>query len=197
MSTTEDATLTSDGIALRGLLTRGAIAGVGAWLAGYLIAYIWKSETVLESLRGVGFVSELLGGQAIPAWKGVSWLFLNAHFVATRIPTIAGGTRTANFVTGEGGSTLLLVLPALLLVVAGAVVAFGRSDNPANGAKAGAGLVVGYLPLSVAAAFLTAHAIGNTEVAISPDPVTAILLAGVVYPVVFGAIGGVLSSLAE
>lgn len=197
MSTTEDASLPSDGIALRGLLARGAIAGTGAWLVGYLIAYVWKSEAVSEALRGVGFVSELLGGEAVPAWKGVSWLFLNAHFVATRIPTIAGSTRTANFVTGEEGSTLLLVLPALLLVVAGVVVAYGRSEGPVDGAKAGASVVVGYLPLSAVAAVLTAHAIGTTEAAISPDPVTAILLAGVVYPVVFGATGGVLSTLAE
>lgn len=197
MSRTEDASLTSDGIVLRGLLARGAVSGVGAWLAGYLVTYVWKSETVAESVRGVSFFSQLLGGEAVPAWKGVSWLFLNAHFVATRIPTVAGGTRTANFVTGEEGSTLLLVLPALLLVVAGAVVAYGHATDPLGGAKAGASTVVGYLPLSATAAFLTAHAIGDTEAAISADPVTALLLAGVVYPVVFGGLGGALSALAE
>jgi hypothetical protein len=197
MSTTGDASLTNDRIALRGRLARGAVAGVGAWVAGYLVAYVWKSETVAESLRGVGFVSQLLGGEAVPAWKGVSWLYLNAHFVATQIPTIAGGTRTANFVTGEEGSTLLLVLPSLLLAVAGVVVAYGRATDPLDGAKAGASTVVGYLPVSATAAFLTAHAIGDTQAAISADPVTAILLAGVVYPAVFGGVGGALSTVVE
>jgi hypothetical protein len=197
MSTTEDASLTSDGIALRGLLARGAIAGVGAWLTGYLVAYVWKSEVVSESLRGLGFVSELLGGEAVPAWKGVSWLFLNAHFVATQIPTIARGTRTANFVTREEGSTLLLILPALLLAVAGAVVAYGRATDLLDGAKAGASVAVGYLPFSATAALLTTHAIGDTEATISADPVTAILLAGAVYPFVFGGIGGALSAVVE
>jgi hypothetical protein len=91
---------------------RGAVAGVGAQSLGYLVVYVWKSQEVSEALRGVGFVSQLLGGEAIPAWKGVSWLFLNAHFVATQFPTIAGGTRTANVVTGGDGSALLLALPS-------------------------------------------------------------------------------------
>ncbi|WP_276301868.1 hypothetical protein [Halorussus lipolyticus] len=197
MSTTRDATGTGDGIAVRGLLARGAVGGAGAWFVGYLVAYVWKSQTVSEALRGVGVVSELLGGEAVPAWKGVAWLFLNAHFVATRIPTITGATRTANFVTGEGGSTLLLALPALLLTAVGAIGAYGRGAGLLDSAKAGAGVVVGYLPLSAAVAFLTAHAIGDTQVAISPDPVTAVLLAGAVYPVVFGAVGGALVRLAE
>jgi fatty acid desaturase len=48
---------------------RGAVADVGAWSLGYLVVYIWKSQAVSEALRGVGFVSQLLGGEAIPAWK--------------------------------------------------------------------------------------------------------------------------------
>ncbi|WP_135824284.1 transporter [Halorussus ruber] len=197
MPTTQDASVRDDGLGLGGLLARGAIGGASAWLVGYLVAYVWKAQAVSESLRGVGFVSELLGGEAIPAWKGVTWLFLNAHFVATRIPTIAGGTRTTNFVTGEGGSTLLLALPALLLVVSGAVAAYGRGGGPLDGAKTGGSVVLGYLPLSTGAAFLTSHAIGDTQAAISPDPVTAILLAGAVYPLVFGSVGGALTEIAE
>ncbi|WP_137285113.1 transporter [Halorussus salinisoli] len=196
MTTAEETTLASGGLVRRATLARGAIAGVGAWLLGYLVAYVWKSETVVEALEGVGFVSRLLGGEAIPAWKGVTWLFLNAHFVATRFPTIAGGTRTTNVVTGEEGSTLLLALPALLLVVAGVVAAYGRSGL-AERVAAGASVALGYLPLSAGAAFLTSHAIGDTEAAISADPVTAILLAGVVYPAVFGAFGGAVAGLLE
>jgi hypothetical protein len=185
----------NDGFGLGGLLARGAIGGAGAWLVGYLVTYVWKAEAVSESLRGVGFVSELLGGEAVPAWKGVTWLFLNAHFVATRIPTIAGGTRTTNFVTGEGGSTLLLALPVVLLVVAGAVAAYGKSGGPLDGAKAGGSVVFGYVVFSAGAAFLSSHAIGDTQAAVSPDPVTAILLAGAVYPLVFGAVGGALAGV--
>lgn len=178
---------------------RGAVGGVAAWLFGYLVVYIWKGQVVAETLEGVGFISQLLGGEAVPTWKGVAWLFMNAHFVAAKAPTVMGGTQTVNLVTAEDGPTVLLVLPALVLLVAGFAVAFGRvsGSDPIAGAKAGATLVLGYLPFSIGAAFVASHTLGDTDAAIAPDPVTAILLAGVVYPVVFGAIGGVVASLSN
>lgn len=197
MSTADEPALAGDSAVGRGALARGAVAGVAAWLLGYLVAYVWKAEAVAEALRGVGVVSQLLGGEAVPAWKGVTWLFMNAHFVATRVPTVAGGTRTANFATGEGGSVALLALPAVLLLVAGLLVAQGRRGGATAGAAAGAALVVGYLPLSAAAAFATSHAIGETQATVSADPVTAILLAGAVYPVALGAVGGAAAALVE
>ncbi|NHN59549.1 MULTISPECIES: transporter [Halorussus] len=197
MSTADEPSLASDSGVSGGTLARGAVAGAAAWLLGYLVAYVWKAEAVAEALRGVGVVSQLLGGEAVPAWKGVTWLFLNAHFVATRVPTVAGGTRTTNFVTGEGGSVALLALPAVLLLVAGFLAARGRRGGATAGAAAGAALVVGYLPLSAAAAFATTHAIGETQATVSADPVTAILLAGAVYPVALGAVGGAAATLVE
>ncbi|WP_158056127.1 transporter [Halorussus halophilus] len=180
-------------------LGRGAVGGIAAWLFGYLVAYVWKSNAVAETLEGVGFISQLLGGEAVPTWKGVAWLFMNAHFVAAKAPTITGATQTVNLVTAEEGPTALLVLPPLVLILAGIAVAYGltRSEDPIAGAKSGATLALGYLPLSIGAAFLTSHAIGDTDAAIAPDPVTAILLAGVVYPVVFGGLGGVVPSYLE
>ncbi|UPW00858.1 hypothetical protein M0R88_01850 [Halorussus gelatinilyticus] len=197
MTTQRDASLTTGGMVRRATLARGAVAGVGAWLLGYLVAYVWKSAAISEALRGVGFVSQLLGGEAIPAWKGVSWLFLNAHFVATRFPTITGGTRTANVVTREGGSTLLLALPVLVLLGAGVVAGYGRPGGAVERAKAGGTVALGYLPLSAGVALVATHAIGDTGTAVSPDPVTAVLLAGLAYPLVLGAVGGALSSAAR
>ena len=200
MSLTDDRSLARGGgaVTTAGALVRGALAGVAAWLFGYLGAYVWKASEVAESLEGVGFVSRLLGGESVPVWKGVGWLFLNVHFVDTRIPTIAGGTRMVNFATAEdGGSFALVVVPPLLLLIAGLSVAYGRRTEPLAGAKAGAAVAAGYLPLSVAAGLLTTHAIGNTEAVIAPDLVTAVLLAGLVYPLVFGALGGLAASALE
>ena len=190
MSTPDRTTVEEPGLPRGSTLARGGLAGGVAWLLGYLIAYVAEADAVSESLRGVGFVSQLLGGEAVPTWKGVSWLFLNAHFVATKFPTVAGGTRTANFVTGEDGATLLLALPPLLLVVAGLIAAYGRPGAISDRAKRGATVALGYLPLSAAAALASGHALGETDAAIAPDLVTAVLLAGAVYPLVFGAIGG-------
>ncbi|MFC4552047.1 MULTISPECIES: hypothetical protein [Halorussus] len=180
---------------------RGALAGVSTWLLGYLVVYVWQADAVREALAGIGFVSRLLGGEAVPAWKGVAWLFLNAHFVATEIPTVAGGTRTENFVTAEGGgSILLLALAPFLLAIAGWLVA-RAGESPArdsrDGATAGATIVLGYLPLSAGVAFTVSHSIGNTEAAIAPDLVTAVLLAGAVYPLAFGALGGAVGASAD
>lgn len=196
MSLTDDRSLARGGtVTTASTVARGAVAGVAAWLFGYLAAYVWKASEVAESLEGIGFVSRLLGGESVPVWKGIGWLFLNAHFVDTRIPTIAGGTRMVNFVTAEdGGSLALLAVPPLLLLIAGLAVAYGRRADPLAGAKVGATIAAGYLPLSVGAGLLTAHAIGNTEAAIAPDLVTAVLLGGLVYPLVFGALGGLAGS---
>jgi hypothetical protein len=196
MSAAEDTALESDAVTT-GTLARGSLAGVGAWLLGYLVAYVLKADAVSEALWGVGFVSQVLGGEAIPAWKGVSWLFLNAHFVATRFPTIAGGTQTTNFVTGEEGSALLLALPPLLLVAAGLVVTYGHRGPLPEWATAGASVALGYLPASALVALLGTHSIGATEATIAADLVTAVLLAGVVYPVVFGALGGAVGAALE
>ncbi|WP_135806643.1 transporter [Halorussus marinus] len=189
MSVTEDRSAVR-GVFTRGRLACGAMAGVTAWLAGYLVAYVWKAAEVSEALRGVGFVSQLLGGGSVPVWKGVSWLFLNAHFVDVRFPTVAGGSRMVNFVTGGDGPIALVAAPALALAVAGALVAYDRRGSLLDRATAGATVVAGYLPASVAVAFLATHALGDTGAAIAPDPVTGVLLAGLVYPVAFGALGG-------
>ncbi|WP_128476235.1 transporter [Halorussus pelagicus] len=197
MTTAEDASLTTDGGGRRATLVRGAVAGLGAWMLGYLVTYVSKSQAISEALRGIGFVSQLLGGETIPAWKGVSWLFLNAHVVATKFPTITGGTQTANFVTGEEGSALLLALPVVVLLAAGVVTAYGRPGGAVERAKVGATVALGYLPLSAGVALVATHSVGDTDAAIAADPVTAILLAGAVYPLVLGALGGALSSVAE
>lgn len=197
MPTTDRTLRDESSLARPDTLVRGGVAGVGAWLLGYLVAYVWRAEAVAGALRGVGLVSQLLGGEAIPAWKGVAWLFLNAHFADTEFPTVAGGTRTANFVTGGEGSTVLLALPPLLLAVAGLAVAYGRSADAADRARVGATVALGYLPLSAAAALASVHALGGTEATIGPDLVTAVLLAGGVYPLVFGALGGAASAALE
>jgi hypothetical protein len=196
MSTAEERSVT-DSIVRRGTLVRGALAGACAWLVGYLVAYVWQSGKVTEHLEVIGFFSQL-SGEPVSKWKAVAWFFLNAHYVGTKAPTLVGGTQFLNFVTREGSVPgLLLVLPPVVLVVAGAAVAYGRSAEIVDGASTGATVAVGYLPLSLLAAFLTTYSFGGSEATVAPDPVTAILLAGVVYPAVFGALGGVGTAVLE
>lgn len=171
---------------------RGGAAGAVAFLLGYLITYAWRAPAVQESLSGINAIADLLGAQTIPTWKGVGWLFYNAHVVSTRVPALGGGDRMVNFIAASDGNALtaLYVLVPVMLVLAGAVVArYGRADRPASAAASGATVIVGYLPLAVLGALAVGHTFGE-GITVAPDLITAVALAGVVYPAFFGAVGG-------
>ncbi|MFC6730515.1 transporter, partial [Natronoarchaeum mannanilyticum] len=113
----------------------GAALGAAAYVLGYLVTYVTQRGSVEERFEGFNFVADLLGGDPIPAWKGVGWLFYNAHFVDTEIPGF-GGTQTRNFVANaDGGSlALLFLVPPLLLLGAGVVAAtLSRAATAADG----------------------------------------------------------------
>lgn len=171
-------------------LGAGAAAGIGAYLLGYLITYLWQSSTVEERLEGFNFIATLFGGEPIPPWQGVGWLFYNAHFVDTRIEAM--GTQSENFIAASDGGTiaLLYLVPVVLLLAAGVLLArTSDADEPADGAVAGASVAVGYFPLALAGAFLFSY-----DGSIAPTIVTAVLLAGLVYPLALGAVGGAAGS---
>jgi len=158
----------------------GAAAGAAAWVLGYLCTYLITSSDIQNSL--IGQFTD------IATWKAVGWVFFNAHFVDTVVdlPVVGGAT---SFVGGENGFTILLyVVPPLLLLAAGlAVGRYAGADDAASAAVGGASLVIGYGLLSIVGVFLF-----PTE-NVSPDPVTGVLLAGVVYPVVLGAVGAAIA----
>lgn len=168
-------------------LAAGAGAGAAAYLLGYLVTYLSQSGSVEERLQGYNFIIELLGGEGITVWQAVGWLFYNAHLVSTRFEGGIGGPRSENFIGGDGGVTVLLYLvPVVLLVAAGALLArYDGVDDTADGAVAGAAVVAGYFPFALVGAFLFSY-----EGSVAPDIVTAILLAGLLYPLALGAVGG-------
>ncbi|ELZ42920.1 transporter permease [Halorubrum saccharovorum DSM 1137] len=172
----------------------GAAGGAVAYVLGYLVVYVTQGDRIEEGLSGINFFADLFGGDPISTWQAAGWMFYNAHFVDVNAPSLIGGAQSANLLSqGEAGSFLFLV-PPLLLVVAGVVA--GRTagvTEAVDGAQAGAFVLAGYLPLAVIGAFLFRYSVGDGTVA--PDLVTAVLLAGAVYPAVFGAIGGAASSL--
>lgn len=189
MSITDRSNPTSEAIG-------GAAGGAVAYVLGYLIVYVTRGDRIEEQLQGFNFFADLFGGDPIPTWQAVGWVFYNSHFVDTQIPALIGGAQSTNLISqADGGSlSFLYVVPPLLLIVAGLVA--GRTANatePGDGARAGAFVLAGYLPLAVIGAFLFRYSAGDGTVA--PDIVTAVLLAGAVYPALFGAIGGAASSL--
>ncbi|MFB6360862.1 MAG: transporter [Halobacteriales archaeon] len=176
------------------------LIGLVTFVVGYVLTYAWRAPAVSDSLSGLNFLAQLLGVDAIPTWKGVGWLFYGAHGVGTRFPMPGGGTELVNLVeqSGEGPVALLYLLVPLLLVLAGAVGAWrAGAEDGSSGAVAGAMVAIGYFMPAAIGTVLFAHGIENTGRSIAVDPITGVLLAGVIYPVVFGAIGGILASFRE
>ncbi|MXR41574.1 transporter [Halobaculum sp. WSA2] len=184
------------GIRERVSLLPGTLAGVGAYLLGYLVVYVTQAGAVRERLSGLNFLTSLFGGDPVAAWQGVGWYFYNAHFVATVSPTFGGGARSSNLLaSADAGVGYLYVVPPLALLLAGAAVAMlHEAEEATDGALAALGVVPAYFLLAVVGTVAFAYGVGDAG-SVHPDYVTAALLAGVVYPAVFGGVGGALGSL--
>lgn len=177
------------------MLIYGAVGGAVAYGVGYLVTYVWKAPAVADALRGVNVIASFLGIEAIPTWRGVGWLFYNAHLVRIRVPG-PGGPNFVDFLSRTEQGWLLLVGIPVVLIASGAIVA-ARSDvgSVGQGGIHGAAIGVGYLPLAAGGALLTAQPIGDTGARIAPDLLPALFLAGILYPLVFGAVGGVVYAI--
>lgn len=183
-------------------LRRSAALGLAAALLGPLPAF------ALATLQRTAFLAvELPGDWREPAPMGevfqpatttvAGWLWYNAHLVPASLPTAdAQAGRTAltnvNLLDAVGGVALLLYLvPPILLAAAG--YAFVRSGGIglSMAASGGASVAVGYTPAMVVGAFLVT-APANARVVASPAGIPSVF-AALVYPVLFGAIGGKLA----
>lgn len=169
----------------------GGVTGLAAWVIGYVFTYVIAAPDLQDTL---GRVIEAIQGE--PAtYNMVGWVFYNAHFVqtvTTGIPFLSPSS--TSFIGGENGfPPLLYVLPVALLLAAGIAMArlHGASDF-GDGVIAGLLVVPGYLVASIAGALLLGIDIG--DVTIAPDLMTAIVLAGIAYPVVLGGAGGALAA---
>lgn len=165
----------------------GAVGGGVAYVLGYLVTYVLAADTIENSLTGR--IIEFATGEP-STWKLVGWVFYNAHFVETRVPGLFGGSSLVNFIAQtDAFSALLYVFPAAILLVAGVGLARAAGATDAStGGLAGAAALVGYLPLAIVGTFLFGISFGDTTAA--PDLVAALFLSGIVWPVVFGGIGG-------
>lgn len=175
----------------------GAVAGAVAWALGYAVTYLVARQQVERALSDMNAFVGLIGGNEVPAWKAVGWLYLNAHMVSLRVVGMPGGARTYDLLAESdgGNATLLYLLPPLaILVVAAVAVTVAGARDLVSGAVGGATAAVGYLVVTAAVAVVTRHTLGGGVVALMPlGP--AVVLAGVVYPVVCGSVGGALAGL--
>lgn len=173
----------------------GSIYGATAYMAGYLVTLVLVA--VFEGRRFVGDIVE-----------GAGWIYYNAQFVSIEQRTMAAGqfedVGSINYVTGAGlgdlqASTTVVpalvyhVIPIVAFFVAGFLLArsVGARSIPVA-AKVGASIAFGAVVLALGGTFVfeVANALG-------PNRPESVALAGITYPVVCGAVGGVTAVLVD
>ena len=177
-----------------------ASAGLGVLAAviGYLLTY----------LLIVGEVRTRIGGD-VADWKGVAWYYYNAHLVDVEASGSIGGfggIEAVNFIAQSGSTTadVLYVVPPLVLVTAGAALAYHLGARDLGEAVAvGAPVTIGYVVVvgigalvaeaSSEGSFFGVEATGSVAPALLP----AIVLGGVLYPLVFATAGAVAVTVLE
>lgn len=176
----------------------GTVAGIVGWLVGYAVTSVVALEAVQTELRASGLEVVL---ETATDWQLAGWLFFDAHGVTLDVPALAlGGTLEGQgFLAAIGGAFVALYgLPVVTLVLAGGAVTWHRRETyrrPTDAAIAGSTTVVGYLPCVVVG--LVVFTVDAGEIVLRPDPLVGVLLAGLAYPIAFGALGGVLVAVAS
>ena len=171
-------------------IAAGATMGGVAYVVNYLVTFAFVMlESDGNSFDTNDYLFELVG-----------WVLYNAHFVPTELSASGLGvsqSETTNFLAQAPNLTVPRPLWTLVIVVALAVAGYVvASRSSGSGQKAGAAVVIGYLPLAVAGTFLfqvnRGNSVGNAT--IGPETIPAIVVAGIAFPVICGAIGGLFNS---
>ncbi|OLZ42578.1 hypothetical protein A6E15_17130 [Natrinema saccharevitans] len=174
-----------------------ASAGVGVLTAAisYLVTYLLIGSEIRERF-----------GDGVVDWRGVAWYFYEAHMVDVEVTGrvgSVGGSDTLDLIAQTGGTAdLLYVVVPLALVAAGAglAVRLGASEL-GDAITIGIPMMIGYSAvLSVGAvaaestAEVSAFGIEATRT-VAPALVPAVVLGGVIYPLVFATLGAAIATV--
>lgn len=189
----------SDSVVDSARLAYGAVVGAAAFVLNYLIAFVlWSATSFPETYEGMG--RELLTGQ-VADWVFAGWLLYGAHFVD--VTAVVGGfpgtpsiTLNAVEVVAQTTTDLLFITTPAVLIAAGIALARSHGVNSMrDGIITGATTAIGYFPLAAIGIFVFASegSVGEAQ----PTFETALLIAGVAYPTVVGALGGAIATLID
>ena len=166
-------------------IRNGAVVGVITYIVGFLLAVVTEPGRVESPFIRGGFK------------------FYNAHLVdfiwikEAEVEPVNRLTRGIQAYDGivqliTDGQLYWLVIPVVLLLLGGAMVTIlSENANIETAVVTGSLITVGYLPLIVFGAQLIRESDDTTTQLI--DLGTAAGVAGLVYPVVFGGLGGYLT----
>lgn len=175
---------------------RAAIAGTLAAVLGYAVTYLLRADALdVATSEGGRFAAARISA---PAWKAAGWLWAGAHHVTVRASAWSlweGTTSPVAPTAGGPWQPVLFAIPILALLGAGGLLA-GGSTTPRNAAVRGAAVVFGYVPVAAASIYAfrwtapVPTTIPQKFVVVVLDPVSTVLVMGVLFPVGFGALGG-------
>lgn len=191
--------------------------GLCASLVGYAVTFLWSggysrdvaTKVVVGFQSGAGSDTRLAfllvdGGVSDTTWAG--WLFANAHLVpiTTGNFPFSAGTLVPNILLAAPSPRYLLLfaVPPITLCLAGALVSRHTTRglttvSPSlglrlpNSAVRGASITMGYVPCVVVGAVLFSATTVDARVEmLAPDLFLSLLVAGLLYPMLFGGLGG-------
>lgn len=168
-------------------LKQGAIFGAAAYVVGVVITFvlIQIDSDIDPSDSDLGSALDITG-----------WAFYNGHFVDTEFSG-AGVSETDTIISEASLPEFLYILVPVAVLIGASYLLMQQTyvSEVSDAALNGATLVVGYLPLAVIGTFLfeASQSAGGVSISAGPETGSAILLAGIVFPLVLGAAGGFLA----
>lgn len=181
----------------------GSVLGMSAYLVNYATIYL------LLRIDGADWhvLSEESPETSYAMAKFTGQIFYNAQFVETRLTAFPDVIQLKNYVTnpaiqGEITSTVPAVVyhlvPICVLVLAGFLlfVRTGRTSSRLHAVTIGISIVPGYLLLSGVGAnvFDLTFYQGALYSTFEPHQRPALVVVGILYPLVWGTIGGGIAS---
>ena len=186
-------------------LVDGAVFGGIGFVLGLVVTFL-VSRLDDDLSEEMDSLSELgtLTGLDVSTLDAVLWVFFEAQFVDIE-STIEGAgeseTETVALLSEASLPELVytLLLAGTLVLVGFLLVRRVGAPNRRDAMLSGATLVVGYLPLALVGTFVSRASQSSsgfgttTSLTVGPNLLLAAVLAGLVFPVVCGAVGGFLA----
>lgn len=190
------ATQTDRGITDRFPLKQGAVFGAASFLVSYILTVL-----IVAAAEANDFTDDLI--------EAAGWVYYNAQLADVKIRSVPESNDdaiivfdgTINYVTDNQvlGSTLEMpsvvyqLIPILSLLLFGFLLArYVGVQTTQDGALAGGTVILGSVPLTLIGVFLFSSEFDGVE--LSPVLLESILFVGVLFPLIFGAIGGAISA---
>lgn len=187
---------------------------VGIALAGAVVR-LREPERQLAEIDAPGSAFSTLPDTT----EALLWTLFQAHGVDITVRESSTAPETSAAIADAAivdPSWLVVAVPLVLLAAGGAATAALAPQSLWGAAGTGAAITVAYAPLAALAVWLATYSPSTVTMAIEgdpgpgtavfgdrwavgfsigPDPLAAVFVAGIAYPVVFGAVGGAAAHL--